>query len=74
MTAAQHFSVQTCLGTQDETEFTECVHIDALCPRDAAEKVLKEPLSVVGTIDRIRAKVWHLGDDFQPVSTLVYAP
>jgi|GEM_PF-7100273 len=74
MSDAQLFTVQPCLIEDGVPQFSECISIDALSAVDAAEKALRARLSLCGSPDRLRAKVWRLGDDFQPISTLLYEP
>jgi len=72
MQDAQHFTVQPCTHQDGDLKVEGCIHVDALSPVDAAERVLKEPLTVCGSPQQLRAKVWRLADDFTPVSVLLY--
>ena len=74
MTEPQHFSVQASSTDRGELVFSSCVHVQALSPVDAAERVLHEKLKLSGHACQLRAKVWRLGEDYQPVSVLLYAP
>jgi len=74
VTEPQHFSVQASSTDGGELVFTNCVHVQALSPVDAAERVLHEKLKLSGPPCQLRAKVWRLGEDYQPVSVLLYTP
>lgn len=56
-----------------EPIFNECVHVEGRSPIEAAQQVIKEPLSVHGKPEQVRAKVWRLDDLYKPVSTLIYS-
>lgn len=74
VTEPQHFSVQACANQGSELVFSGCVHVEARSPVDAAERVLHEKLTLSGHPAHVRAKVWRLGEDYQPVSILLYRP
>lgn len=68
----QHFTVQPCSHEHGEPCFSGCIHVEALSPVDAAERALREQLSLSGPAGRLRARVWRLGVDYQPISVLLY--
>lgn len=51
-----------------------CIHVNAEGPIRAAEIALGETLCVHGRPELARAKVWHLSDDFSPVSVTLFRP
>lgn len=51
-----------------------CIHVDAEGPVRAAEIALGETLCVHGRPENARARVWHLSDDFSPVSVTLFRP
>jgi hypothetical protein len=74
VTAHSHYTVQKCTHHNGEIQTTECIHVDALSATDAAERALAETLIVHGQPDQVRAKVWKLDENYQPVSVLLYRP
>lgn len=67
-----HFTVQPCVGIDGEPVFSECIHVDGRSPIEAAQQVVKEPLSLYGPPDQVRARVWKLDELYKPVSVLLY--
>lgn len=70
MKTLEHFSVQAVTDASDIK--TECIHVEAFGPVQAAELALGETLSTHGDPQSVRATVWKLGDDFSPISIRLY--
>lgn len=73
LSEVHHFTVQPCCGMDGEPMFSECVHVAGRSPIEAAQQVIKEPLSVHGKPDQVRARVWRLDELYKPVSILLYS-
>lgn len=71
MRALEHFSVQ--LVEQSGVENSDCRHVEALSPVQAAQRVLGETLSLFGQPDKVRARVWRMNDDFTPTCVALYS-
>lgn len=71
MRSTDHFSVQLIdvLGN----ESMDCQHVEAMSPTHAAEIALGETLSLFGSPQLMRARVWRLKEDFTPVSVVLYS-
>ena len=68
----ENYSVQP-IGAHGEPVKNICIHVEAKSPVHAAELVLGEALVTQGKPQQARAIVWRLGDDYQPVSTTLFA-
>lgn len=74
MTAdAKVFGVKRVLLGQSEAEVASTV-VQATSPKAAAEVVLGRQLSAVGSPRNLRALVWHMQNDYNPVCTYFYEP
>jgi hypothetical protein len=73
MICLDHFSVQR-VADDGEPDKTGCIHVDALSPVQAAEIALGETLVIHGDRKLARAVVWKLGDDYSPMSVMLYRP
>ncbi|RUT34879.1 hypothetical protein EMQ25_02670 [Arsenicitalea aurantiaca] len=73
MIETNRFTVQPLAGQDDAFQRDRCIHVDACSALEAAQKALAEPLTVTGQPDKLRAKVFHLGRDYQPVTVLLYS-
>jgi hypothetical protein len=56
-----------------EPVFRECIHVEGRSAIEAAQQVIKEPLTVHGRPHQVRARVWRLDDVYKPVSVLLYS-
>lgn len=64
--------VEPCDGTLGEPESEQRIYVDARGPAQAGQLALGETLSLHGEPDRVRCKVWRLGDDYSPHSVTLY--
>lgn len=71
--SAARYSVQP-MAEDGHPDKATCIHVDAEGPIRAAEIALGETLCVHGRPEQARAKVWHLSDDFAPVSVTLFRP
>ena len=71
--SAASYSVQP-VAQDGQPDKSICIHVDAEGPVRAAEIALGETLCVHGSPENARAKVWHLSDDFSPVSVTLFRP
>lgn len=73
LSAASRYSVQP-MTSEGQPDKSTCIHVDAEGPVRAAEIALGETLVIHGRPEQARAKVWHLADDFSPVSVTLFRP
>lgn len=67
------FGVQRVLPGRSDAEVESTV-VQASSPKAAAEAVLGRQLVAVGSTRNLRARVWHMQDDYNAACTFLYEP
>ena len=67
------YTVEPYRPGQPEAHADQMFHVDADGPLEAAQRVLKEPLTTHGDAERLRCRVWRLDDEFRPISIMLFA-